>query len=101
MAEGFRKGMFDDHVGSTFVVRTESAGEVKVELMKATDRSGGNLESFSALFRGAEDKPFDQGTYKVNHDKLGEMEVFLTRVISPEDDEKHPYYELIVTRLKE
>ena len=99
MPEKLNKETFDEHVGSTFEVKTES-GAVKLELAKVTDHSKENLESFSALFRGPKDKSFDQGTYKVSHGKLGELQLFLVPVVNPQDDDKN-HYEFVVSRLKE
>jgi len=99
MPEKLNKETFDGHVGSTFEVKTES-GAVELELAKITDHSKENLESFSVLFRGPKDKSFDQGMYKVTHSALGEMELFLVPVVSPQDDDER-YYEFVVSRLKE
>jgi hypothetical protein len=76
---------FSPAVGDTFRMRGSEAGqaeEVELELAEATSlgsRAGqpGRPETFSLLFRGPAELRAPQGIYRLEHERLGAMDVFL------------------------
>lgn len=109
MAEELTKESFEGHGGSVFTAfRSGSPGEVNqdidpvdLQLTKVTDHSRESLDSFSCLFHGPKAKLLEQGTYKLKHDKLGELELFLVPVVNPDPDDDRICYEAVFSRLKE
>lgn len=49
-------------------------------------------EPFSLVFRGPQELPLDQATYQLQHDRLGELHLFLVPI---DQDEEGFYYEAI------
>ena len=101
MSEGstYQLGMFNKHVGHKFRLRLES-GVRTLELIEAVGRHG-QLEdesrNFSLLFRDSEssvDSHLDQSTYQLDHDSLGELQIFLVPV-GPGSDEQGINYEAV------
>lgn len=97
--EVLKLSMFTDHIDSPFRL---DLGEEKLDLTlveaeprKPTPKSFGvpdtiRNDPFALLFRGPGDKPIPQQLYPLNHDKLGELAIFLVPVGI---DEKGRYYE--------
>ena len=78
--------MLTEHVGSEFDVMDDPAGIFTVALTEIsghikTDRN----ETFSLLFHGPLDRFMPQGIHKLNHAKLGELEIFLVPIAQDKD----------------
>ena len=99
MSKDLKKSSFDPHLNSKFEVLTEAEGLVEVELVEVTEHKYENMETFSVLFKGPKEKFFDQKLYKVDHAKMGEIELFLVPVVNQKQDAF--YYEAVFNRLKE
>ncbi len=99
MSEELKKASFEPHVNEKFEVETEEHGKLPVELVEIGEHSKENLESFSLLFKGDKDKLVNQKIYKVNHPKMGKIDLFLTPVVSEKQD--GIYYEAAFSRLIE
>ncbi len=56
-------------------------------------------ESFTILFRTTKELPRRQGTFELNHQSLGEFEIFLTQVGKPEGPWQ--FYEAVFNRIQE
>ena len=59
---------------------------LEVELVEVTDYAGKSVgpskrRSFSILFRGPKHTNLPQGSYKVEHDKMGTVELFLVPIM--------------------
>ena len=76
---------FSDVVGQAFDVAVDAGSPLALELVQATEggEAGGAgpegqvRQQFSLLFRGPLDPALPQGTYRLGHPRLGEMEIFL------------------------
>lgn len=99
MSEDLKKTSFDPHLNSKFEITTEAEGVVEAELVEVSEHNRENLECFSLLFKVSKDKFFDQKIYKVNHPKMGEIDLFLTPVVHRDQDAL--YYESVFNRLIE
>jgi len=82
---------FARHVGETFVLRTPEGASVEVELMEAQALAAQpaadtsiRKSPFSLLFRTNGPADLPQHTYRVEHDALGELDLFLVP-IGPDD----------------
>ena len=74
--------VFADHVGSRFRIEIAPDEFVDAELVEAEARGGAlapdQRQPFSLLFSTGKDLP--QQTYRVVHDEMGELHVFMTPV---------------------
>jgi hypothetical protein len=68
------------------LVEVEAQGEV-----------AGQAERFSAFFRGSLDQFLPQNTYRMEHERLGSVEIFIVPVRKDSDGF---YYEAVFNRLK-
>jgi len=87
---------FAPHRGQRFRVATEAEPAFEVELLDVaeSDAPGPTREQFSLVFRGGPSPPLAQRIYRVEHDELGALEIFLVP-IGP--DEVGQRYEAIFT----
>ena len=101
MSEGptYQLGMFTKHVGQKFQLRLESTVR-SLELIEAVGSSGqlgDNSRSFTLLFRDPEssvDSHLVQSTYRLDHESLGELQLFLVPV-GPGSEEQGIDYEAV------
>ena len=62
---------------STFRVQHE-AGATRLTLMQVSEHPMDvNMEQFSLAFEGSRQSPLTQGTYRLEHPKLGQIDLFL------------------------
>jgi hypothetical protein len=94
-----KKSTFDPHLNGKFEVHTESTGVVEVELIEVTDQSRENVESFSLVFKGPLEKPFEQRLHRVKHPQMGEFDLFLVPITYGKMDAV--YYQAVFNRLLE
>lgn len=77
---------FRDYLGSQFELPD---APFKSELLEVNDLPAegmsGVREPFSLIFRGPSDQTLPQGTHRLEHDKLGSLELFLVPV-GPDED---------------
>ncbi len=91
MLETLNKSSFSEHLGEKFRLHPGSSNVVEVELIEVSDagsgssRAQGRRDPFSIVFRGPHDSPLGQGTYKVEHGKMGAVDLFLVP-IGPDKD---------------
>ena len=93
---------FAEHVDSTFRLHHEADSPVDVKLIEATELGAGSgpegepakRKPFSLVFRGPKESDLQQQIYKMEHDKLGTLEIFLVP-IGPDKEGK--CYEAIFT----
>lgn len=62
-----------------FRIAPDEAPEFEVELVEVTEipREPGGRAPFSLVFRGGPNPPLPQRIYRVEHEKLGELDIFL------------------------
>ena len=86
---------FARHVNTSF--RLSDAGESELTLVDVSAlRASPRQETFSLLFRSAGERPLPQGTWKLDHAALGQLDIFLVPV---GQDEHGRYYEAVFNRL--
>lgn len=80
MGELLQKKHFEPHLKEKFAVHADTAGVVELELFEITEKSTPQTDMFSLIFKGPQENPLGQGTYKMKHTKMGEIELFLVPV---------------------
>ena len=87
MPETMSKAVFAEQLNTTFRVLPESEGgpEVLLELAEVVEfptltHSRKDVERFSLFFYGPGDAPLPQRIYRLAHERMGEMEIFLVPV---------------------
>lgn len=95
MAEPVTRADFARHVNTPFVLR--DSREDRLDLVQVSDApSSHRQEVFSLLFRGPADRALAQGTWKMAHEALGDLDIFLVPV---GQDGSGRYYEAVFNRL--
>lgn len=90
---------FRDCLHTNFAMDAAPGGTVQLELMELTEGShSARLENFSLIFRGPLSPYYPQRIYRLNHDLLGELELFLVPV-GP--DGSGMLYEAVFNRLRD
>lgn len=78
MPEKLNSRDFSEQLHTAFQVHMPGAAPLTLELFEVTEKdSSPNVEQFSLIFRGPLEPYFPQGTYTLQHDKLGEFALFL------------------------
>ncbi len=92
------KEQFAENLHSTFRLQTTDARALPLELISLTLLpSAPQQEQFSLVFRGPAETLLPQGTYRIEHDRLGALELFLVPIAS---DQRGAQYEVIFNRLQ-
>ncbi len=86
-------------IGDSFAV--ENGTEVELELVEAQPLTSGPAgvatdRSFSLLFRGPVEPPFEQGVLELTHRALGTLSIFVVPVA---ENAESRYYEAVFNRL--
>ncbi|MCP4678237.1 MAG: hypothetical protein GY854_22530 [Deltaproteobacteria bacterium] len=100
MVKNLKKDSFEPHLNTVFKVHAAPEEAVEVELVEVTAHEREHLESFDVIFRGPEDKPLGQDTYRIEHADMGERELFLVPVI-PKQGEAGMFFQASFSRLRE
>ena len=68
--------------GDRFRIAPDGAPAFDVELVEVTEipREPGGRTPFSLVFQGGPNPPLEQRIYRVEHDRLGELEIFLVPI---------------------
>jgi len=83
-------GDFEPHLGSTFAVSGSGEG-FPVVLAEVSRVTGGHArEPFTLTFAGGPNPPSAQGMHHLEHDVLGDLDLFLVPV-GPGADGRHCY----------
>jgi hypothetical protein len=81
MTEFFTVDTFSDHVNTRFLMHYGDAQSAELELLSVTDvGSSAQQAQFSLVFLGPNEAPIGQGTYRIVHDKLGALDLFLVPI---------------------
>jgi Domain of unknown function (DUF6916) len=81
MTEPFTMETFSRQVNTRFSMRYGVSQTAELELTSVTDvGSSARQIQFSLLFQGPHDAPIAQGTYNLEHDELGILDMFLVPV---------------------
>jgi hypothetical protein len=78
---------FGDCLNENFTVAAQSSGFILKlsEVRPLGPRSGTDREPFSVTFLGPGGLRLPQAIYKLNHPRLGEMEIFLVQIAADRD----------------
>ena len=99
MLETFTMQTFSEHLNTSFRLRLNDADAMEAQLVEVRDNGTTTYqEQFSLIFRTPRDRPPQQGLYKIEHEKLGEFELFLVPVRA---DRQGMNYEAVFNRLLE
>jgi hypothetical protein len=68
--------------GQRFRIASDDATPFHVELVEVTEiaRESGGRAPFTLVFRGGPSQPLPQRIYRVEHEQLGAMEIFLVPI---------------------
>jgi hypothetical protein len=98
MLETFNHEIFAAQLNTKFAL-ADAPEPFELELVEATAPTATATQTFFSLFfRGRGDKPLPQGTYRMTHERLGEMEIFLVPTALDGDGFK---YEAVFNLLNE
>jgi hypothetical protein len=88
---------FSPHLNSKFLLKREAAGDaVEMELVEAIDiGSTPRQEQFSIVFRGPLSPKLEQAIYRLEHQEMGVLDIFIVPIKRGEDG---IYYEAVFNR---
>ena len=96
MLDKLKSSDFEPYRHQKFLIHVGEAAPREAELLQVTElgAAGPNAQRkpFSLIFRGPRERRLPQRIYKVQHEQLGEMEIFLVPVAV---DEKGYQYEAV------
>ena len=92
---------FSQHVGTKFHVKADQR-EIELELIEvkgyvSTQIDQGGMERFSVFFDSPANSVLPQGLYLLEHERMGEFEIFLVPIAG---DEKSFRYEAVFNHFK-
>jgi hypothetical protein len=97
MLENLNFKSFSEHLNTKFRVYAGDDNTVELELVEAKDLgSNSRQERFTLLFRGPHNVALEQRIYKMEHDKIGSLDLFIVPVGAVEAGKE---YEAIFNRL--
>ena len=82
MLEDLTVDLFRPLQGDRFWIAPDGAPAFDVELVEVTEipREPGGRAPFSLVFRGGPNPPVEQRIYRVEHDELDELDLFLVPI---------------------
>lgn len=99
MPETFTIELFAGHLNTKFRMHYGDSQSAELQLVSATDvGSSERQRQFSLVFLGPLDAPILQGIYRVEHDDLGNLDLFLVPIAR---DDKGVRYEAIFNSVVE
>lgn len=99
MDEMLTKEAFSENLNTMFRVPLGDSKAVELELIDVAENVATPVqEQFSVLFRGPLEYYFPQHVYHIEHDKLGEMDIFIVPVGKEKDGFR---YEAVFNYLRE
>jgi hypothetical protein len=109
LSRALSREVFLGHEGSTFTVvgtgipgaMDRAFGPVDLELADVEDRSNDVVDAVSILFRGPREQEFGQANYRLKHEALGEIDLFLVPILDPRPRDDRICYQAVINRLKE
>lgn len=97
MLEKLTLSDFAENLNSKFTLYLGDENTVEIELVEAIKRNGNPRQDvFSILFLGPGEKPFEQNSYPVEHERLGKFELFIVPI---EQTARGFFYEAIFNRI--
>ena len=97
MATRLEYKTFADNLHSKFRIHVDDSATVESELTEVSEHLlSTRQERFAIVFRGPSDVFLDQGMRHLEHDSMGEFDLFLVPISR---DDKGFYYEAVFNRL--
>jgi hypothetical protein len=91
--------IFREQLNSHFKVQHDDTGTITLELVDVVESdSSPKMELFSLSFRGPFRPRLNQQTHRLEHEKLGEIEIFLTPISA--DQQNGTMYEAVFHRFR-
>lgn len=98
MLEILHLDSFSEHLNTKFRIYGSDSTVLEIELIEAADdESTPRQERFSLIFRGPLQTFLPQGTYRIEHDKMGPLDLFLVPIAQVEDGF---HYQAVFNRLR-
>ena len=86
MLENWTHPAFMQHTHTTFHLQHPELGTIPLELVSVSElRETPRQRMYSILFRGPLEMPFQQGSFPLRHEVMGEATLFLVPVAREED----------------
>lgn len=86
MAERLSVSSFSEHLNTKFRIHPDDSTVIETELIVAEDAgSTPRQERFSLIFRGPQEPYLPQSTYRIEHDQMGRLDLFLVPIARDED----------------
>jgi hypothetical protein len=99
LTKDLTKEIFSESLKTKFRLDSEPSKAIELELIELNEGvSTPRHEQFSLIFRGPLDYFIGQGTYHMEHDKMGGIDLFLVPVGQEQDGFR---YEVIFNRFRE
>ena len=99
MLENLNSRIFSEQLHTTFQLRVPGAAPLLLELTEVSEENQSpSVEQFSLAFRGPLVPHIPQGTYNVEHEKLGTFDLFIVP-LGP--DQSGMRYQVIFSRLRQ
>lgn len=97
MLDTLNLSSFSEHLNTKFSIRPDESTVIETELIVAEDLgSTPRQERFSLIFRGPLQHILPQRVYRIEHDAMGSLELFLVPIGAEEDGIR---YEAVFNRL--
>lgn len=81
MTEIFTMDTFLGHVGTRFLMHYGDSKTAELKLINVSDVGSSPRQiQFSLVFQGPADAPIAQGIYRIEHDALGALDLFLVPI---------------------
>jgi uncharacterized protein DUF6916 len=98
---GLNRAAFASQLNTTFLI-TQASRRIPLKLIEVVDLGSrqtvrGEREAFALVFRGSKTSSLEQGTYAIEHEKLGGFSFLVVPVFSRDDSAR--YYEININRL--
>jgi hypothetical protein len=99
MLEHLTSETLSQNLNTKFRLYAESSNSIELELVEVNNNGAvaGQMERFSAVFRGPLESGLEQRTYRMEHERLGSFELFIVPVSR---DNEGFYYEAVFNRVK-
>jgi len=98
MTEKLEHARFLENLNSKFRLQVQGSDEVELELTEVSElKETPRQEMFSIVFRSSSSVVMPQQTYRLEHDKLSEFDLFLVPI---RRDDQGVYYEAVFNRIR-
>ena len=98
MAAKLEHDVFSRHLHTNFLISLGESDTLDVELNTVSElQLSPHQERFAIVFRGPREPFLGQGSYRFEHDEMGEFILFLVPI---RQDEAGTYYEAVFNRMR-